>query len=63
MAKEKAGETVEGLGLDISKASEEGMIGFRCPLHKGGGPVLKGLVWQEREGEIVADIRSTEVLE
>ena len=57
------GEAVEGLGLDISKASEEGMIGFRDPLHKGRGPVLKGLVRQERKGEVVVDIRSAEVLE
>ena len=49
--------------MDIGKAGEEGMIGFRDPLHKGRGPVLKGLVRQEREGEVAVDIRSVEVLE
>ena len=44
VTKEKVGEAVEGSGLDIGKACEEGMIGFGDPLHKGRGPVLKGLV-------------------
>ena len=39
------------------------MIGFGDALHKGRGPVLKGLVRQEREGEVVVDIRSAEMLE